>query len=465
MSGASAASGYPPVAPGRPIPARRRTRSAAGKTTRAQNILASALVGALALGLVCAPRACAQSEESEPAPDRGKFEAAPLPPPEKPFLIPDVPDSVVEQTQIKERWVTLKVGLVTLADYTAFNQDNDSIAQVGKQQDQWEARAARLMFRGTLGTDYKVGYLVAGEYKGFETEPEDLWNLTDLSFTFPLAGPATKLTVGKTKETFVYEMVGDAANLPQQERVQNPFFVSRNVGLKLSQVIGDAQRMTASAGVFNDWWVNGDLVEDSGTDVTARFTGLAWDQRDGKSFLHLGVSGRYAGADNNTMRYKGRPESNVTDNYVDTGNLSGDHAWHLGLEALWNEGPFSVLAEYNRAWVSSPASGNPQFSGYYITASWILTGETRPYDRTVGYARRVMPRGGWGAPELVARFSHEDLDDGAVQGGSFNKTYLGLNWWATRRWKFGIGWGRTWLDRFDQTGVTDSIQTRLQWIY
>ena len=29
--------------------------------------------------------------------------------------------------------------------------------------------------------------------------------------TFPLGGPATTLTVGKTKETFAYEMVGDPA--------------------------------------------------------------------------------------------------------------------------------------------------------------------------------------------------------------------------------------------------------------
>ena len=366
-----------------------------------KSLLAAALVGALAESVVCVARLHAQSEESEPPPAPGQFETAPLPPPDQPFLIPDLPPSFVEQTQIKERWFTLKVGLVLLADYTAFNQDGESIAQVGRQQDQWEARAARLMFRGTLGTDYKVSYLVAGEYKGFETDPEELWNLTDVSLTFPLAGPATKLTVGKTKETFAYEMVGDAANLPHQERVLSPFFVSRNIGLKLTQIIGDAQRMTASAGVFNDWWAGGDAFDDSGTDVTARFTWLAWDRREGKSFLHLGVSGRYAGADEDAMRYKGRPESNVTDPYVDSGNLVGDHAWHLGLEALWNEGPVSLLAEYNRAWVSSAASGDPQFSGYYVTASWILTGETRPYDRTVGYSRRVMPRGRWGAPELV----------------------------------------------------------------
>lgn len=435
------------------------------KTTHKQNLLAATLISGLAASLFCAPNTQAQSEESEPAPALGEFEATPLPPPDQPFFVPDVPHSVVDQTQVKSRWFTLKVGLVTLADYTAFNQDSASVSQVGRQQDQWEARAVRLMFRGTIGTDYQIGYLIAGEYKGFETEPENLWSLTDVSFTFPIGGPANKLTVGKTKETFAYEMVGDAANLPQQERVLTPFFVSRNVGVKMNHVLGAEHHMTLAYGVFNDWFVTGDSQADSGTDVSARFTGLVWDQRDGKSFLHLGISGRYAGADNNTMRYKGRPESNVSDNYVDTGNLTGDHAWHVGLEALWNEGPFSVLAEYNRAWVNSTASGDPEFSGYYLTGSWILTGETRPYDRTVGYARRVMPTGRWGAPELVARFSHEDLNDGVVQGGSFDKTYLGINWWATRRWKVGFGWGHTWLDRFATTGVTDSFQTRFQWIY
>jgi phosphate-selective porin OprO/OprP len=42
---------------------------------------------------------------------------------------------------------------------------------------------------------------------------------------------------------------------------------------------------------------------------------------------------------------------------------------------------------------------------------------------------------------------------------------VGLNWWATRRWKFGVGWGHTWLDRFGKTGVTDSLQTRMQWVF
>lgn len=432
---------------------------------RTRNSFAAVLAGVLAAGSFGALDVRAQSEESELPPARGEFEAEPLPPPAQPFLVPDVPESVVEQTQVRERWVTLKLGVAAVFDYTAFHQDADSVSQVGVQDDQFQVRDLRLILRGTLGTDYTVNYFVAGVYKGFDTDPEDNWDLVDLWFAFPLGSPATKLIVGKTKETFDYEMVGDSANLPQQERVLNPFFVSRNVGAKLTHVVGESQRMTASVGVFNDWWTRGDSLEDSGTDVSARFTGLLWDEPQSKRFLHVGVAGRYAGADKNTLRYKGRPESNVADNYVDTGNLPANHAWHMGLEGLWNEGPFSVLAEYNRAWVDSPANSNPNFSGYYVTASWVMTGESRPYDRTVGYARRVMPEGRWGAPELVARFSHVDLDDGVVQGGSYDKTYLGINWWATRRWKVGFGWGHTWLDRFSTIGGTDSVLTRVQWVY
>jgi phosphate-selective porin OprO/OprP len=417
------------------------------------------------LVLLSAADARAQSDEAEPAPPLGQFEPAPLPPPEKPFVVPDVPPSVADHVRVRTRWFTLIPGAAAVFDYTAFHQDANGLSQVGPQDDQWQVRDMRLMLRGTIGGGYKVNYFFAGVYKGFDIDPEKQWDVVDLFLNFPLGGPATRLIVGKSKETFDYEMVGDSGNLPQQERVLNPFFASRNVGLKLTRVIGEKHRMTASAGVFNDWWVKGQSFSDSGTDVSARVTGLVSDHPAAKRYLHLGVAGRYAGADNDTLRYRGRPESNAADNYVDTGDLPADHAWHLGLEALGNRGPVSVLAEYNRAWVHSPAMGNPAFSGYYVAASWVITGEARPYDRTVGYARRVMPASRGGAPELVVRFSHVDLDDGVVQGGSFDKTYLGLNWWATRRWKVGLGWGHTWLDRSFTTGNTDSILARLQWVY
>jgi phosphate-selective porin OprO/OprP len=425
-------------------------------------LLAIAVGAVLLLGPVPAQ---AQSGESENAPARGEFDPAPIPVPESGYAVPELSEATTEKFAVRERLFTLKFGLALLVDHNSFDQDAPSLDQVGEQEDGWDDRSLRGMLRGTIGHEYKASYLVAGEYKGFDTEPGDTWNMTDVSLTFPLGGPETKLTVGKTKESFVYEMVGDAANLPQQERVLSPFFASRNVGLRLNRVLGAEHRMTAALGVFNDWWVDGDSFDDSGTDVAARFTGLLWDDPDRHRFLHVGVAGRFTGAENGVLRYKGRPESNVTDNYVDTGNLSADHGLHLGLEALWNHGPFSLLAEYARADVDAPAHGDPVFDGAYLTFSWVVTGETRPYDRTVGYARRVMPTGRWGAPEIVARLSTVDLDDGSVAGGSFDKVYLGVNWWATRRWKAGAGWGRTWLDRFGVEGRTDAVQLRAQWIF
>ena len=419
------------------------------------------IVAALALASLVLPAAAlAQSEESENAPAAGQFEPAPLPP--ATYLIPDVSPAAAKKTEVKARWFTMKVGFVLIVDYDAFVQDAASLSQVGEQDDQWDDRALRLMFRGGLG---KATYLLAGEYKGFDTAPEQNWVLSDAAIALPLGGPQTKLTLGKTKETFGYEMVGDAANLQPLERVLNPFFVSRNFGAKLTRVFGKLHRMTASAGVYNDWLFDDRSFSQSGTDVTGRLTGLVVDADEGRRYFHVGIAARYAGFDDGQARYKGRPESNVTAPYLDTGTMSADHAWNGGLEALWTNGPFSALAEYNRSWVRSSGSGSPAFDGFYVTGSWVLTGEHRPYDRTVGYARRVMPRGRWGAPELVVRYSHEDLDAGLVHGGYFDKTYLGVNWWATRRWKIGTGWGHTWLRRFGTTGVTDSFQTRVQWVY
>jgi phosphate-selective porin OprO/OprP len=402
----------------------------------------------------------AQSPESELPPVPGSFTPDSLRPQENP-LIPDLGSAVERSMQVKSHWFTLKPGLVLLLDHTSFEQDATNIEQVGTQEDQWEIRSARAMVRGTFGTAYKVNYLVSGEYKGFETDPATTWQMTDVSLTFPLQGPATKLTVGKTKETFGYEMVGDAANLPHQERVLSPFFVSRNIGVKVLHVTKD-QRMTMAAGIFNDGFITN---ADRGLDATARVTRLLIDQPAANRFLHVGLAGRLVGPTNDKIRYQGRPESNVATNFINTGDIPSENATHGGLELLWNSGPFSLTGEYMSAWVNASASGDPQFTGGYVTASYVLTGETRPYDRTVGYARRVMPKRRWGATEVVARISSVDLDDAQVSGGSFTRFYAGVNWWGTRRWKLGAGWGRTWLDRFEKDGVADSILARLQWVY
>lgn len=378
------------------------------------------------------------------------------------YAFPDLPPRKPPKPADELPPIYIRPAISILLDYTAFDQDAANIAQMGPQEDAGQIRSLRLMLNGSIGGSYRVAFLVAGEYKGFASDPATTWNVTDVSLTFPM-GDRTKLTVGKTKETFSYEMVGDAANLPQSERVLSPFFVSRNFGAKVTYVFGAAKTGTFSLGAFNEGW-NIQSTGDPGWDFTARGTALVWDNPARNEFLHLGVAYRHA-ASNGTMRYRGRAETNVGDNAIDTGNFSASGGDHIGGEVLLNVGPYSLLGEYVFADVDITGPGNAQLSGWYLTGSWVITGETRPYDRNVGYARRVIPQGRWGATEAVARVSRVDLADGGIQGGAFTRLSLGLNWWATARWKFGISYGHTWLDRAGLDGNSDSLLTRIQWIY
>ncbi|MCK7522765.1 MAG: hypothetical protein MZV64_36320 [Ignavibacteriales bacterium] len=149
-------------------------------------------------------RAAPPRNLQNPHPHRlpGRAVAVPLPPPTSPFMFPDLPHGWEGKFRIETSVFTMRPGFAVIVDYTGFSQDAASVSQVGTQENQWAARAARLVFSGTIGGGYKVGYLIAGEYEGFESDPDTLWSLTDLSVTFPVHGPATKITVGKTKETF-----------------------------------------------------------------------------------------------------------------------------------------------------------------------------------------------------------------------------------------------------------------------
>ncbi len=387
-----------------------------------------------------------------------------LPPPPE-FVIPDVQDSTLKAADYDDDRFSVKFGAVLLLDQTFFDQDSASIAQVGEQEDKFEVRSARLMARGDLKLFGAWSYQVSSEYKGFGGDPDkDPWQLTDLWFALNLHGDQGKITFGKQKETFAYEMVGDAANLPQQERLMSPFFVSRNIGVTWSRTAFD-KRASVSVGWYNDVLTSGDSLSDSGNDFSARLTALPVLEDDGARYLHLAASTRYYGGDNDKLRYKGKPESNVADNFVDTGDIAADHAWQMGLEALWADHYYSVLAEYLQAWVRSPSAGDPEFKGFYVTASWVPNGLPRPYDRRVAYSRRVPVTQAWGSLEYVVRYGRLDLDDAGVHGGTLDKWYAGVNWWATKRWKAGIGYGNATLDRFGLEGDTKILLTRLQWIY
>jgi phosphate-selective porin OprO and OprP len=347
---------------------------------------------------------------------------------------------------------SVKLGSAVLLDYTSFSQDPTSVDQVGWQHSQAELRAARVIASGNLSGSWS--YYVSGNYNGLDRSPDEpILGFYDIYLTTHLG--STKLQLGKQKETFIYEMVGDASNLPQLERILGAWEQSRSVGVRLSDT-AFGQRMTWSGGGYG-------LENGVVNQATARVTGLPAMSQDGADYLHLGVDYRYQGANNDTLRYRTKPQSDVASYFVDTGSFPADSANLLNFEGLAAHGPLSAYGEYVRSWVNAPQDGNPEFFGYYMVGSWVLTGEHRRYDRAAGFARGIVPIRSTGAWELVAQYSRVDLNNAQINGGSMGVGYVGVNWFKTANWRFSLGYGVTGLDRFNSYGVTDRIQTRVQW--
>ncbi|MGE0622037.1 MAG: OprO/OprP family phosphate-selective porin [Pseudomonadales bacterium] len=372
-------------------------------------------------------------------------------------LLPDLPPGILSYDGEHLRIVPI-VALV--GDYTVFEQDDESVLQVGSQEDTQDLRAARFGMALFPKHDWKWSAFVAVDYQERRTRQNSVFQLYDLRLRVPIGG--VNIDIGKQKQPFVFEMAGLSILNPQQERILSPFFVTRSIGIKASgQLAGD--RMTWAAGWFNDWLENQASFEDNADDFVARLTGLVSVSADNRNYLHLGLGLRRAGPDAGLVRLRGRPESNVADWYVDTGEFEASFVGELGLELIWGQGPVLLAAEHVASRTHAPDSGNPRFSGTYVLASWMLTGESRPYLRATGSLGPVSPDSARGAVELVVRYSHLDLTDGLIDGGVLDKWHFGANWWITRQWKMGLSWGDADLEREGLTGNTRMLLARVQW--
>lgn len=410
----------------------------------------------LCSGIACPAQVSQTEVAAASADDSAESSATPYP---RRYVFHDLnPDGLVHEG----RRVRYKPVFAVIGDFTAFDQDDASIAQVGDQDDTPDLRAGRFGIGMRSKGETPWEFLFIADYVESRVREDARVQLFDLRFRLPVG--RMKIDFGKQKQPFVYELVGLSLTNSQQERILNPFFVTRSIGVQGSgPLAGD--RMTWAAGWYNDWLETGASFEDNANDYVGRITGLAQVSPDNRNFLHLGLGLRRAGSDAGMLRLSGRPESNVADRYVDTGEFAADYAGSLSLESVWQRGPLALTFEQIFTRADAPASGNPEFGGRYFMVSWMLTGESRAYNRSLGYAGAVTPGRRTGAFELVARVSQLDLDDAAIAGGELDKFYLGLNWWSSQQWKAGVGYGHADLERDGSGGVTKMLLLRLQWAY
>ncbi|MBL7077144.1 MAG: porin [Kiritimatiellae bacterium] len=238
---------------------------------------------------------------------------------------------------------------------------------------------------------------------------------------------------------------------------------SRRIGLGID-IHGDA------------WYVGAGLFgENSGVDESQK-DGLGASARvscaplQGEgSVLHLGAWGAYRLPRGDDLgRIRARPESHVSDTrLVDTGVISNLNAMaSYGVEIAGVSGPFSAQAEYLAAELDREMFDNESYSGWYAYVSWVLTGESRPYDAQSGTFGRLKPRrpagqGGAGAWELAARYSSLDLDDG-IRGGTEDNVTVGLNWYVNAYTRFMLNYVSASAERNGGETDVDIVQLRAQ---
>lgn len=380
-----------------------------------------------------------------------------------------VPASYFDTTKWN-RWDTKPVSGIFIAGLVLDrmnwqDQDAGSFAQVGDLNDfdGGEIRGFRFGVAGTINFPqpwiYTIFAATNAFEKGFDTDDDDDLSFFDWRLDIPTYA-GTTLSLGKQKEPISLERSMGLLYLPQQERsaVSDAMLPARNVGAVLSGAALD-QRMSWAGGVFNDWLDTGDQMGESATQFIGRVTGLPFVTEDESNLVHVGFGLRYSKTREGLIGAT-EPEFDNAPNFVNTGEFEADSSVIYNTELSWRKGPFWVHGEYNLNDIDAPAIGNPDFTGWHVTGSWVLTGEMRGYNRKSGIFNaipisRTVYQNGWGAWEASARFSNIDLVDGSIDGGEMDIISLGLNWWLSPF--FNVNFNYRWID-LDRNGMSGDSQ-------
>lgn len=196
-------------------------------------------------------------------------------------------------------------------------------------------------------------------------------------------------------------------------------------------------------------------------EIAGRLANTYWYDEDdnGKIYAHWAVSSTFAHPDGSTnanpvnngqaeaineARFRTRPEARTVRRWLDTGVIARTD-WYemIGLEKVINVGPLQIVGEYQNLFLQRDSGlGDLHLHGGYVYASYFLTGEHMPWDRTEGVLDRVEPNEnffladrcchgkgtGWGALQLAFRYSYADLNDRNINGGIGKAATLGFNW-------------------------------------
>lgn len=268
-------------------------------------------------------------------------------------------------------------------------------------------------------------------------------------------------------------------------------------GRESAGFIGNGENWNASLFLSGDTYGKAALVAPATTyggsqeAILGRAVFLPWRDADSNLNVHLGANIGYVihpqeatstanpGVTTFPITFSDRPElriDNVT--FVNTGAINARSAYAAGLELAGSYGPFLLQGE--NYWYgierNNPAAGvtSPNFSGWYVEGSWVITGEGHPYNPVYGSFTRPSPdrafdprNGDWGAWEIAGRYSSVDFDHDTtskvtadrVFGGKQYIASAGLNFYPDDAIRFVLDWQDVELRNIGALGDNGHYQT------
>ena len=337
-----------------------------------------------------------------------------------------------------------------MADSAWYQSDKSGLG------DGTEIRRARIGVGGTMFHDW--GYKLEVDFEGNEVGIKD-------AYVSWIGNKPFELLIGNSHEPVSLEMLNSSRFITFMERPMavNAFAPERHIGIKGQY---NADMWSASLGVFG-----GNITADPNNegneriDVAGRVT---FDPVNNDMYLvHLGVSGYWSQPNAESVRFRDRPDSHVTDvRFIDTNNnfMNVNPGWLNNVssysvvdpELALTYGPATFQGEYFYVPVSQNdclpmICPDVTLRGWYAQVSTFLTGEHRNYEADAAKFERVKPNNSMtsksccGAFEIGARLDNLNLDDGSeFQKGDETNLTLGLNWYATSHVRFMFNYIKVW---------------------
>jgi phosphate-selective porin OprO and OprP len=357
---------------------------------------------------------------------------------------------------------TLSYGYGFLVDFATYAQDDDSKQQVSMEPDVG-LRDFRLLARGKFKTTRPFTWTLGYMYDGADKQ----WRFRQTGLQIGIPELSSRVFLGRTKLGYSQTKVMTGYYLWGVERSQtlDAFIPILGDGIKW-MTYAPRQRIFWDLGFFADALSEEEKFAIYDDQTVSR---LGWQpilSDEHQQVLHVAVMGQWARSDGGKLRLKSKPGAYLAPNFLDTGTMTADRAETYGFEAVYRMRSWFFATEYNWEPVHLKDGRDPVFNGGDISAVWLVTGETRPYNRVGGFFQQVTPKksvfeGGRGAVEAVLNLSYSNFDDQGVLGGKFWRTTPMMNWHLAEGLRVQLAYGYGVLDRFGLKGATQFFQARL----